>query len=360
MDIADGTILGKKVAVPSVKNYVRAAAEFATDDNYPDPRYRYDFNGNRIGGTGEYFPALKALYNMMEKWKKEKAEGLPLTLDMLKALIIRAKSTHIHSELGCIRDSTLLGIYTGSRCSEYCKGKGSPFSRVPETPQTIDSFANWPIAFTVEDFQFLSENLTVIHWSKVNPSKTKVQIRFRYDKGGKCNFSKRTFAAVNTKDEILQYFCPVRTCLRIISRWQAINGNKLTPVFCHINSQGSMQYLADQRINICYRELVEELYPDQAHLFRLRVKDFRTHSVRITACLLLTASGLPEHVIEFKLRWASNAWKTYLREHLDTIQLQTDMVFRQAISTGSLQNAKPESDTRFEEPPFDSSTDDGN
>lgn len=118
--------------------------------------------------------------------------------------------------------------------------------------------------------------------------------------------------------------------------------------------------MSDQRINVCYRELVQSVYKDETHIYRQRVKDFRTHSVRITACLLLTAAGNHEHIIEFKLRWASSAWKTYLREHLDTIQLQTDEVFRQVISTGSINPSTSGTPPLSEEPPFDSSADDGN
>ena len=72
MNIADGTILGEKVSTVTVKNYLRAALEIATDNGYPDPCYRFDLKGNQIGGTGSYFPALKELYNMLEKWKVAK------------------------------------------------------------------------------------------------------------------------------------------------------------------------------------------------------------------------------------------------------------------------------------------------
>lgn len=342
-----------------MKNYVRAASEFATDDNYPDPRFRYDYRGNKIGGLHDYFPGLKHVYSELEKWKKAKAEGLPLTLDMLIEIIKEAQSSPKYSEKACIRDSTMLGIYTGSRCGEYCKGSAQPFNKVPRNPQTEDSFAGWPIAFTVHDFQFLSKDLQIVHWTKVNPKDSKVRIRFRYDKGGGRNFSERTFAAITTTDVYLQFFCPVRTSLRIIERWTAINGQSLTPVFCYLNGNKKMTYLTDSRVNLCYRGVVKKLYPEKSHLFNVRLKDFRTHSVRITACLLLKVAGYQEHIIEFALRWASNAWKSYLREHLDSIQSQTNAVFRSAISQGSSHSAMEQLPSLVDEPPFDPNTDDG-
>lgn len=362
MEIADGTLLDRKVSLVTVKNYLRAASEFATSKNLPDPRFRYDVNGNRIGGPNEYFPALQELYTLLEKWKNAKAEGLPLTMHMLRALVIKANKCSSNSELACIRDSTCLGLYTGSRCSEYCKGrptKSQPFSVVPSNPQTTDNYAGWPIAFTSEDFQFISHDLKIVPWYKVDPKKCSVRIRFRYDKGGGRNFSERTFSSVNTTDEILQYFCPVRTALRILSRWASINGTKRTPVFCYLNQRSQLTYLADSKVTSCYRDLVKELYPDPSHMFNKRLKDFRTHSIRITACLLLVSSGASSDVIAFKLRWASEAWRTYLREHLDDIQDQTTAVFLKAVSNSS-NNVTPNNLNIVEdEEEYDQSIDDG-
>lgn len=358
MGIADGSLLGQKVAVVTVKNYVKAASEFATDDNFPDPRFRYDKMGNKIGGQFDYFPALKDLYNILSKWKVAKAEGLPLTIDMLKALAKSAAASDPNSEEACITDATILGLYTGSRCSEYCKGNSKPFSKVPTNPQTEDTFAGWPIAFTPTDFLFLSSDLNTRHWSQIDPNNSMVRIRFRYDKGGGRNFSERMFASINCEDEAFQQFCPVKTCLRILRRWQAINKDSLTPVFCYLNKQKRLTYLTDTKVTARYRELVKEIYPT-THLFYKRIKDFRTHSVRITACLLLSAEGYEEHIIEFKLRWASSAWKTYLREHLGSVKTQSDAVFRNAVSQGSFH---PKAEMPSHSSPlqmFDTNTDDG-
>ena len=362
MEIADGTILKKKVGAVTVKNYVRSASEFATSINNPDPRYNYDYLGNRLGGQTDYISGLSELYSSLEKWKKKKAEGMPLPIDIVTSLIKKSLSTPEHSEIACIRDSTCLGLFTGSRCSEYCRGICKPpakFSTVPVNPQTEDSFAGWPIAFTVNDFTFFSHSLHIVPWFKVDPSQCTVKIRFRYDKGGGRNFSERSFAPVTSADPILQFLCPVRTCLRIIQRWFSINGDPLTPVFCfqHSKSKQSLSFLDDKRINKIYRSLIKELYPEESHLFRTRLQDFRTHSVRITACLLLTSAGHPEHVTSFKLRWVSDAWRSYLREHLDDIRSQTSSVFLKAIKTGS---STEHSHSSSSESTFDNTRDDGN
>lgn len=81
--------------------------------------------------------------------------------------------------------------------------------------------------------------------------------------------------------------------------------------------------------------------------------------MRITACLLLKTAGYQEHVIEFALRWASTAWKSYIREHLDSIQSQTNAVFRSAITQSSALSTVETFPSLAEEPPFDPNSDDG-
>ena len=84
------------------------------------------------------------------------------------------------------------------------------------------------------------------------------------------------------------------------------------------------------------RAAVIATYPDPLHLYRLNIKDIRTHSIRVYACLALIAVGLKDHEMEHKLRWASKAWMVYVRENLSTVSTQTATVFHAAFVTESL------------------------
>ena len=64
------------------------------------------------------------------------------------------------------------------------------------------------------------------------------------------------------------------------------------------------------------REAILVAYPDSSHLYHHRLRDIRTHSVRVSACLILVAAKLPTPSIEHRLHWASQAWKVYVRESL--------------------------------------------
>ena len=84
----------------------------------------------------------------MKKWEKKKSKALPLTPETIADLIKSASSAPPHSTLPCTRDSVILGSYTGSRCSEYCRGKRKklePFGCDPFNPNT-EPFSIWRMA----------------------------------------------------------------------------------------------------------------------------------------------------------------------------------------------------------------------
>ena len=349
------SVSGKPVGLKSIKNHVLAAASFAVNASRKDPRYRYDQYGNKIGAT--YFPALNLFYNSMSKWQKKSSKALPLNPLIISHLVSLAASSKPFSEACCIRDAVILGCFTGSRCGEYCSGKhhkGDEFGKVPANILTT-AYAGWPIAFCSRDFTFLDSTLHEIPFSQAASKASMVRIRFRYDKGGGCNFSERTFHTVPSTDPFLSFLCPVATCLRIIFRWSAISNDPLVPVFCWRPTPNSQRrFLQDTKVTAALRTAVTVLYPDSSHFYRINISDIRTHSIRVYACLALCAANLEDHVIEYKLRWASKAWKVYLRENWCQISDQTVAVFYAAFVAEHCSSAD---DTT---PPLDEDIDDGN
>ena len=344
MDVLSGkwALRGGEVALTTVKNYVRAASQFAIDAGNPDPRFRYDSFGQRLGT--HYCPGLNDLYALLAKWRKGKRQALPLTPSIIKCLFRRAAAAAISNPFAAItaiRDGVILGTYTGSRCSEYCRGKfkaGTQFSAVPVTP-TTGPFGGLPIALISDDFTYFNSNFELIPWTIAFTHAQYVTVRFRYDKGGGQNFSERTFGRTSTQTSSTTSFdsflCPVATTLRILHRWSQISNDPSVPVFCYRNSLKSAKiaFLDDAAVTTELRECTREAYPNPTHLFRIRINDIRTHSVRVFACLALVITGFADHVIEFKLRWSSKSWKDYLRENVHEIGADTIRLFQAAFST---------------------------
>jgi len=92
------------------------------------------------------------------------------------------------------------------------------------------------------------------------------------------------------------------------------------------------RFPADAKVTAALRATVTILYPDPSHFYRLNLQDVRTHSIRVYAYLALVAAKFDDdHIIEYKLRWASKAWKVY-GENLSQICDQTVVVFKLPLS----------------------------
>lgn len=332
LDVASGSNLsGRPVRAKSVKNYLLAASSFSTDARLLDPRFRYDAHGHKIGQA--FFPLLSKLLTHIKKWQPGKNDALPITMPILRSLIKTAQdSTSTLSLASCTADAVILGLYTGSRCSEYCKGSpidpSDLFSKVPST-QFTGPFAGFPIALTVADFEFLTANKTFVPWTQAASTATYVRVRFRFDKGGTGNFSVRTFRQLPKSSA---QFCPVNTAIRILTRWSSISSDHIAPVFCFQQAQATA-YLPDHLVTKALRTATSDAYADPKHLYRIHISRVRTHSIRVTACFILVAANLPDHVIEHRLRWASTAWKVYLRESFDTIDKASLAVFSATVAS---------------------------
>ena len=253
----------------------------------------------------------------MKKWTKGRSEALPLTIPILLALQANATSGGPTSAIACTFDAICLGLHTGSRCSEYCKGHptdpNDAFSRVPASTFAHEH-AGLPLAFTVNDFSFLSADMTFLPWTCASTA-SHVRVRFRFDKGGSRNFSVCTFRRLDGPQSA---FCPLRAVLRALHRWAALSTATDAPVFCYAQTT-TVHFLPDQMVTNFIRQATVTAYPDPNHIYRTRLPDLRTHSIRVTACLILVAAKLPDAIIEHRLRWASSAWKVYVRECLGFI-----------------------------------------
>ena len=306
LDVSQGINLKGKdhISVKTVKNYVQAAASHAIDNGLRDPRIRYSPEGLPLN-NGEVFPALKKLYTHMKKWADGRDEALPLTSSIIQILHDEAMSSHDHSLEACIFDAVCLGLQTGSRCTEYCKGnptdKNDEFSKVPLT-YYAGEFAGYPIAFVASDITFLSDSMHLVPSSEAISQASFVRVRFRFDKGGTGNVQTRTFRRFPSTRKA---FCPLHAACRAINR----------TLFCYSKAD-SYAYLQDALVTKHLRHAAETAYPNKSHLYRTRIKDVRTHSLRVTACLILNVAKLPVPTIEYRLRWASTAWKMYVRDSL--------------------------------------------
>ena len=315
----------------TLKDYLKAAASFALEQKLPDPRYRYNKFGVRLQKC--FFPQLQQWMSFITKWDGPTNKAWSLDMKIFLSLKDLYNKEPPLSQDACAIDAIILGSYTGSRCSEYCKGttrKGESFAIVPRNDFTKE-WGGLPIALISRDVAFMDMQLRLLTLAEATAKATYVSIRFRFDKGGGQNFSTRTFRRLDKKEHTLSFFCPVLTAIRLLKRWLALGGDINFPLCCFKPKTAPRPaVLADTHVTSLLRRAVESAYPDDNHLYRRNIKLFRTHSIRVFACCSLIAAGVSEAQIEYKLRWSSQAWKTYIRESLAEVDDTSLRLFHSA------------------------------
>ena len=110
-----------------------------------------------------------------------------------------------------------------------------------------------------------------------------------------------------------------------------------TPVLQRI----SFRFLKDADLTKFLRTQLPLVFPSPSHLYRLRTPDIRTHSLRVTALLLLKRAGASDSVSEYKLRWASTAWQVYMREDLQRLSDDDILALKHAMNFTSIADSIP-------------------
>ena len=328
MDLASGKNIKKLpfVSHGTIIKYLQAASSFALDKLQPDPCYRHSLTGIQLGRRR--FPALNNWLKFLKKWDTGSNKAWSLDLPILRAIEEIIKSEPFLGVRSCAADAIILGCHTGSRSCEYCRGttRGSEkFAVVPDNRFTRE-WAGYPIALVRQDVAFLDEAHRILEdTASPHTSATYVQITFRFDKGGGRNFNCRTFKRMSSP-----FLCPVLAMCRIIERWRVLGGDLKYPLCCFYHSKTASEVLSAGHVSALIHCGVCRAYPDETHIFRRNIHLFRTHSLRVFACCALLACGVREETIEHKLRWASSAWKGYIRESLHEVDKTALLLFREA------------------------------
>jgi hypothetical protein len=278
-------------------------------------------------------PYIREQLAQRAAWTQPKPRKAPFTLEMFQVLSqhLRAQPDGLDSFLTkeyAVFDWTRLGLFTGSRVSEYAQTRLKATVRFNIIPQTADAgaWAGQALAFLRDDFTFYTSShelisLPVLHKYHLQGRVTSVHIRFRFDKSPR-NFSIRKFRS--TKDAILD---PVAAAVSCIHRADLLR----IPVWEPIGAFGtvsSFSFLRDYHITRIMQKTCIWAYPNPNHEMRLQIKCIVPHSNRITAAVALKLGGASDEEIAFRLRWHVSSVPTYLRECF----LQVGTVIQQALT----------------------------
>jgi hypothetical protein len=249
------------------------------------------------------------------KWQPINPKREPYTHEMLATFYSQVQANekisphHFLLRHSLIFDTQCLGIFTGSRVSEYAQSNGE-VSRVPETTGNLIE-TPLPVAFIAKDFTFLSATATIIPHREVflAPDRAvQLHILFRHDKSGR-NYTVRKYAKGT------QWLCPITAAIRLLYRAHLLGVPSSDPICAHRHQRNkSHRFLKDTDVTDAMRQICIATYPDPNHFLHIHVKRISSHSNRVTAAVALHHAKMSIDDIAQRLRWKPESVAFYLRE----------------------------------------------
>ena len=301
-------------------------------------------NGETKAAT---LPYLAEILGQCAAWRQPRPKKQCFTLPMFTAIgdLLRLKmKTMSEAIVFCsivyaVYDWTRLGVFTGSRISEYGQSKipkGQRFATIPNNKEAGD-WKGWPLAFVDSDFEFFDVAMIRLPNSTCLDSKqasrlTEVHIRFRFDKSA-TNFTIRKYRRI-----IGAPFDPVQVCINIMRRAAILRIPANEPLgqygIPNPSSPAKQRFcIRDSHVRDTMRAACRSAYPNKDHYCRLHIDEIVSHSNRVTAAVCLKIGGAKDEEIAFRLRWHISSVPTYLRECMNSI----DTLMQQAIF-GAMRN----------------------
>ncbi|MGH3054150.1 MAG: hypothetical protein ACRDL7_04130, partial [Gaiellaceae bacterium] len=251
-NLSDKTLLG----------YVNAATDwlwvhFAVDV----PMY------NRMSNAAQpkLHPFFAEILGQRRTWRIPRPKKEPFTAAMFDVLCRDLEMRVRYDAIGhldidaAVFDWTRLGIFTGSRLSEYAQGKvpsGQLFATIPKN-KAAGKWGGQPIAFLREDFTFYNKGRCQLQSVEIMEREAQeVHIRFRYDKS-KENFTIRKFSRVHG-----HYLCPVKAAISIRRRADDLHVPASHPVGVYrVDAAEGYRFLRDLNIIKVMKYACVQAYP---------------------------------------------------------------------------------------------------
>jgi len=292
----------------TICNYLSAAAQYLASISSCSVSI-YAADGKSL------IPYFKAILSDRRTWQQSRPKREPLTGLILDAMARRAAQSHPLALEAALYDWCRLGVFTGSRLSEYAQSvvaKGQSWATIPAATGAPREWVGKPIAFVASDFTFLSANRHLLSHEAALQSPSLVRflvVRFRFDKSA-YNFTSRTFQRIEH-----HHLCPVAAALSIVARASFLGPlSDDVPLGRYRSTSHNTLCIKGAFVSSFMQRCCIDAYPDPQHHMRQHIEQLHSHSLRITAAVALQSAGVSVQDISFRLRWHSDAVLGYLRD----------------------------------------------
>ena len=118
-----------------------------------------------------------------------------------------------------------------------------------------------------------------------------------------------------TRDRTNPKTCTVDAIINMIERAQLLDQPNDLPFGVYKDKKGVKKYVTGNVMTRYIRKIAKKLYP---HMTEDDLSYFSCHSFRVWACVLLSEAGKNGDYIRIRLRWASESYRIYLRDTLNS------------------------------------------
>jgi hypothetical protein len=187
-----------------------------------------------MGGKAKLHPLLGQTLDLRRNWRQPKEKREPFSFEMMTTLhnlvssdVARDKRAALSCQ-AAVFDWTRLGVFTGSRVSEYAqtKSRRGTYLCVPNDA-AAGIWAGSPIAFLPCDFTHLDDKSRILSFAELvkTPHRaTQLHVRFRFDKSPQ-NFTIRKFKRTGH-----EFLCPILASISILYRAAALSVPDTAPL----------------------------------------------------------------------------------------------------------------------------------
>ena len=200
-----------------------------------------------------------------------------------------------------MRDMLALGRYTGNRIQEYAM----------DSPDKI-KYYNTPDgdvmrAFSVANILFRDvHGMPLATTTAMETPNLVAQIGTCYDIQKNRNNGQILWYH---RDTLNPSYCPVLAALSLVQRAIRLGQSSSDPL-CAYSKNGTKVFLTANDVTAYFRYTMKLAHPT---ITDEMLSAISTHSLRVTACILLAEAGKPIYFIKLRLRWKSNCFEIYLR-----------------------------------------------
>lgn len=269
----------------------------------------------QLSSMGKTHPYITSILQECKRWEKMPNRREPVTNEMMAYIVATAaKDPNPDSLRNAITDFLVMGEYGGFRKSEWLQDYTD--ARKGQYARNIDGSAK---AFILGDLSF-RKNKRIIDDDDPDAiaSADMVYVTWRFQKNGNNGESLPFSRNDATPDR-----CFVRRALSARARARRLNVPTDFPIAVYRDNEGKRRFVSNKEVELVLQEAAIKVHnvTEKKALAR-----WTCHSIRVGACIRLQLLNKPEHFIQTRLRWTSEAWKDYLRNlpelahaHNDTI-----------------------------------------